>query len=68
MIPDHYVKYCEPVNDEVQNTLEKNWTFKEKNFEVTQEMIKKIKECNIDISPEDLEWVIDCWEKLAVND
>jgi hypothetical protein len=31
-------------------------------------MIKKIKECNIDISPEDLEWVIDCWEKLAVND
>jgi hypothetical protein len=48
--------------------LEKNWTFKEKNYEITQEMIKKTRDSNIDISPEDLEWVIDCWEKIAVND
>lgn len=31
-------------------------------------MIKKIRENNIDISPDDLEWVIDCWEKVAVNE
>jgi hypothetical protein len=31
-------------------------------------MIKNIKESNIDISPDDLEWVIDCWEKIIVND
>lgn len=67
-VPDYYVKYIEPVNNENQNTIEKWWTFKKKQYEITEEKIKELKIHNIDISPSDYEWVIDNFEKTAIND
>ena len=67
-VPDHYVKYIEPVNNENQNTIEKWWTFKKKQYEITEEKIKELKHHNIDIAPSDYEWVIDNFEKTAIND
>ena len=67
-VPDHYVKYIEPVNNENQNTIEKWWTFTKKQYEITEEKIKELKNHNIDISPNDYEWVIDNFEKTAIND
>lgn len=29
-VPDHYVKFIEPVNSENQNTIEKWWSFNKK--------------------------------------
>lgn len=70
VVPDHYVKYIEPVTDisEKQNTVEKYWTYKEKNYQITEEKIQQLQEHKIDISPSDYEWVIDCWEKAAINE
>ena len=35
VVPDYYIKYVEPMNNEKQNTVEKNWSFKEKMYECT---------------------------------
>lgn len=67
-IPVHYVRYVEPINDEKQNTEEKFWSFKEKNYECTQGKIEELKKFDIQISPSDFEWVIDHFEKAAIND
>lgn len=37
-------------------------------YEITEEKIKELKEKNIPISPFDYEWVIDIFEKTAIND
>ena len=66
-ITEHYVKYIEPVYHEEQNTAEKNWSFKTKIYEVTEQRIAQLKKENIKISPSDYEWVIDVFEKLAIN-
>lgn len=78
VVPDHYVKHIDPVFEEDNNmqsmrhmkifTEEKNWSFEEKNFEITEIMIQGLKKNQIDISPSDCEWVIDCFEKTAIND
>ena len=70
VVPDHYVKYIEPVTEssEKQNTVEKYWTYKEKMYQITEEKILQLKEHKIDISPSDYEWVIDIWEKAAINE
>ena len=67
-VPPYYVKYAEPVYPELQNTVEKDWSFKVKNYEATEAKIQELKEKKIDISPSDFEWVIDCFEKTAIND
>ena len=67
-IPDHYVKYIEPVNSETQNTVEKCWSCQEKLYEISEEKKNQCKELKIDVSPSDFEWVIDIWEKTAIND
>lgn len=36
VVPDYYIKYVEPTNNEKQNTDEKCWSFKEKMYECTQ--------------------------------
>lgn len=68
IIPNHYVKYIDPTNAETQNTEEKNWTFDKKLYEITETTIENLKKFKIDISPSDCEWVIDCFEKTAIND
>ena len=62
------MKFIEPVYEEEQKTAEKNWSFKQKIYEVTERRIAQLKEENIRISPSDYEWVIDVFEKLAIND
>ena len=39
VVPDYYVRHFDPVNDENQNTVEKDWSFKKKNYEITEEKI-----------------------------
>ena len=39
VVPEFYVRYFDPVNDEIQNTAEKDWSFKKKNYEITEEKI-----------------------------
>ena len=68
MIPPHYVKHIDPLYDETQNTDEKNWSFKNKLYEINEQCIELLKQHRIDISPNDCEWVIDCFEKTAIND
>jgi hypothetical protein len=68
VIPAHYVKHIDNYNAEVQNTEEKNWTFEKKLYEITENTIDCLKKHQIDISPSDCEWVIDCFEKCAIND
>lgn len=67
-IPDHYIKFIEPVNEEMQRTHEKNWSFKTKNYEITENRIKQLREYNVKITPSNYEWLIDTFEKLAIND
>ena len=68
VVPDFYIKYVEPTNCEVQNTVEKCWSFQEKLYECTEQKIKELREADIEISPNDFEWVIDHFEKSAIND
>ena len=67
VVPDFYIKYVEPTNDEKQNTVEKGWSFQEKMYECTQKKIQELREANIKITPNDCEWVIDNFEKSAIN-
>jgi len=64
----HYIKYIEPVFKEEQNTLEKCWSFQTKVYEITELKKAELKQHNIPISPSDYEWVIDIFEKTAIND
>jgi len=68
IVPNHYVKYIDACNPESQNTEEKNWTYDKKLYEITETSIENLKKHKIDISPSDCEWVIDCFEKTAIND
>ncbi|MEC8428564.1 MAG: hypothetical protein VXZ35_09065 [Pseudomonadota bacterium] len=67
VVPDFYIKYVEPTNSEIQKTDEKGWSFKEKMYECTQKKIQELRDANIKITPNDFEWVIDFYEKCAVN-
>ena len=66
-VPASYTKYIEPVFTEKQNTNEKNWSFSKKIYEITEAQIKKLQMHNIDVSPNDFEWVIDIFEKVCIN-
>lgn len=68
VVPDCYVRYFDPVNDEIQNTAEKDWCFKNKNYEITEEKIQELIAHNIQVTPSDYEWVVDHFEKTAIND
>lgn len=68
IMKESYLKYIEPVNDEDQNTVEKCWSFKKKNYEFTEDKKKEMLVHNINISPSDYEWVVDIFEKTAIND
>lgn len=46
-MPDYYVRYFDPVNEEQQNTVEKDWSFKKKNYEITEEKINELISFNI---------------------
>jgi hypothetical protein len=48
--------------------VEKCWSFSKKTYEITEEKINELRQHDIDISPSDYEWVIDIFEKLAIND
>jgi hypothetical protein len=67
-VPDCYVRHFDPVNDEIQNTAEKDWCFKNKNYEITEEKIQELITHNIQVTPSDYEWVVDHFEKTAIND
>jgi hypothetical protein len=56
------------VNDEIQNTAEKNWSYKKKIYEITEEKIKELIKLGIEVTPSDYEWVVDLFEKIAIND
>jgi hypothetical protein len=62
------VKFVEPVYEEEQNTTEKTWSFGTKVFEIQEEKIKELIQYDIQISPSDYEWVVDIFEKTAIND
>ena len=67
-IPDHYVKHIDTVYKEDQNTSEKFWSFTKKIYEITEEKKKELIKHGVNISPSDYEWVIDLFEKTAIND
>lgn len=67
-ITDHYIKFIEPVYEEEHNTIEKCWSFGEKIYEITEDKKKELISHAINISPSDYEWVIDIFEKTAIND
>ena len=66
-IPAHYIHHIDRVNEEDQKSEEKFWTFKKKIFEVTEAEIQELKDKEINISPNDYEWIIDCFEKTTIN-
>lgn len=39
VVPDYYIRHFDPVNDEIQNITEKNWSFKKKDYEINEEKI-----------------------------
>ena len=68
IVPDYYIRHFDKVNDELQNTVENNWSFKKKNYEINEHKVQELVTHNIKISPSDYEWVIDHFEKTAIND
>ena len=48
--------------------MENNWSFKKKNYEINEQKVQELVSHNIKISPNDYEWVIDHFEKTAIND
>ena len=68
VVPDYYVRHFDPVNDEMQTTVEKDWSFKTKLYEITEEKIQELQKFNIKVTPNDYEWVVDHFEKTAIND
>ena len=68
VVPDCYVRHFDAVNEEIQNTAEKDWCFKNKNYEITEEKIQELIAHNIQVTPSDYEWVVDHFEKTAIND
>ena len=68
VVPDYLIKHIEEINDEIQNIVEKNWTFRKKMYEATEEKIALLIEKGIDISPDMFEWIFDHCEKTAIND
>ena len=68
VVPNYYIRHFDKVNDEVQNTAEKNWSFQRKNYEINEQKIEELISHQIKISPNDYEWVIDHFEKTAIND
>lgn len=68
VVPDYYIHNIDKVNGETQKIDEKFWTFTKKMYEITEEKVQQLKENMINISPSDYEWVVDCFEKTAIND
>ena len=54
--------------EEEQTTTEKFWSFTKKIYECTEAKKKELIQHGIEISPSDYEWVIDIFEKTAIND
>ena len=67
-VPEFYVHHKDKVNSTQQTTEEKFWTFEDKMYEITEEKVEQLKEHKINITPSDFEWVVDCFEKTAIND
>ena len=67
-ISDHYIKFIEPVYDEEHNTFEQFWSFSKKIYEITEDKKRELIQHGIQVSPSDYEWVIDIFEKTAIND
>ena len=68
VVPSHYIKHAETVLGENQNTVEKNWSYYTPLYEITDEMQGKLRDAKVDMHLDDAALVIDCWEKVAVND
>jgi hypothetical protein len=67
-VPMHYSKQADFVFAENQKTIEKNWSHYKPLYEITDELLKKLRDANVVVNPENAAIVIDCWEKIAVND
>ena len=46
-MPDYYIRHFDKVNEEFQNTAEKNWSFKKKNYEINEQKIEQLINDNI---------------------
>lgn len=68
VVPSHYIKHSELVLQENQTTIEKNWSYYMPLYEITEEMKQKLVDAKVDIRPEDAQVVIDCWEKVSINE
>ena len=68
VVPSHYIKHAELVIEANQATYEKNWSYYMPLYEITEEMKRKLAEAKVAIRPEDAEVVIDCWEKVSINE
>ena len=68
VVPSHYIKHAEPVLHENQKTYEKNWSYYIPLYEITEEMKQKLVENKVGMRPEDAQIVIDCWEKVSINE
>lgn len=67
VVPSHYIKHSEVVLPERQTTYEKNWSYYTPLYEITEEMKQKLAEANVNIKLEDAQVVIDCWEKVSID-
>lgn len=68
VVPSHYIKHAELVLPENQTTYEKNWSYHRPLYEITEEMKKKLVENGVGMRPEYAQMVIDCWEKVSINE
>ena len=50
------------------NTIEKCWSFNERIYEFPEDKKPELLKHGINISPNDYAWVIDIFEKTAIND
>jgi hypothetical protein len=68
VVPSHYIKHAELVLHENQTTYEKNWSYYMPLYEITEEMKQKLVENEVGMKPEVAQIIIDCWEKVSINE
>lgn len=62
-MPNHYIKYKEPVYEGYEN-----FSFNQLNYEYNDKDLEFLKSCELQISVEDFERVVDVFEKIVVVD
>ena len=62
-MPNHYIKFKEPVYEGYEN-----FSFNQLNYEVADSDLQFLESCELKISAEDFERVVDVFEKIVAAD